>query len=90
MVLGLQAVIMPENQINLPMLQLLSALCTGRDESSLVGIEAIRALAGHFPPRKASLGLDGKVVEVSAQDVRCRGRAWQASCCSFLGVGAGL
>ena len=54
-----------------------------RDESSLVGIEAIRALAGHFPPRKASLGLDGKVVEVSAQDVRCRGRAWQVSCCDW-------
>lgn len=54
-------------------------MCVSRDESSLVGIEAVRALAGHFPPRKASLGLDGATVEVSGQDVRCRGRAWQAS-----------
>jgi hypothetical protein len=60
--------------------QHVSALFATRDESSLVGIEAIRALAGHFPPRKASLRLDGKAAEVSAQDVRSRGRAWQASC----------
>lgn len=63
--------------------QHVSALFVTRDESSLVGIEAIRALAGHFPPRKASLRLDGKAAEVSAQDVRSRGRAWQASCHIF-------
>ena len=61
------------------------ALSVTRDESSLVGIEAIRALAGHFPPRKASLRLDGKAAEVSAQDVRSRGRAWQASCYTCQG-----
>lgn len=49
----------------------------GRDESSLVGIEAIRALSGHFPPRKAGLGLDGSTVEVSPGDARSRARAWQ-------------
>ena len=55
--------------------QCISRLC--RDESSLVGIEATRLLAGHFPQRRATLGLDGAALEITAQDARARGRAWQ-------------
>ena len=43
----------------------------------MVGMEAVKALAGYFPQRQAELGLDGAALEVTAQDARARARAWQ-------------
>ncbi len=45
----------------------------------MVGMEAVKALAGYFPQRQAGLGLDGAALEVTAQDARCRARAWQVT-----------
>jgi len=56
--------------------QMLTLLAT-RDDSTMVGMEAVKSLAGYFPQRQAGLGLDGAALEVTAQDARSRARAWQ-------------
>ena len=50
----------------------------------MVGMESVKALAGYFPQRQAGLGLDGAALEVTAQDARCRARAWQVTQLFFL------
>ena len=50
-----------------------------RDESHLVGLEAVRAIAGYFPPRNAKLSLDGSAANDDPSDLRMRGRAWSVS-----------
>lgn len=50
-----------------------------RDESQLVALEAVRAIAGCFPPRNAKLSLDGSAANDEASDLRMRGRAWSVS-----------
>lgn len=53
--------------------------CLCRDDSHLVGVEAIRALAGYFPQRNAKLSLDGSAANDDTSDLRMRSKAWSVS-----------
>ena len=48
-----------------------------RDDSPLVGVEAIKALAGWFPPRTSQLQAEGESPPDDVSDLRVRSRAWQ-------------
>ena len=50
-----------------------------RDDSPLVGVEAIKALAGWFPPRTSQLQPEGESPPDDVSDLRMRSRAWQVN-----------
>ena len=55
-----------------------------RDESPLVGVAAIRALAGWLPSKSSKLQATGDAPLEDVSDLRMRSRAWQVTPSQFL------